>query len=247
MSLLLETYLKQLKLPVFLKSYQQLSRQAEQENMTFEQFLLRLSEQEVITREENTRKQRIRDARFPVVKTLDQFQFTNLPELSKPLILKLAEGDYLTKAQNIALLGNSGTGKTHLAVALGMEACKQGKRVLFYTAAELVNLLTEAQTACRLSRVAAHLKKQDLLIIDELGYLPLDEKGAKLFFSVFSDRYERGSILVTSNLPFENWETIFQDASMTVALLDRLTHHCQIIPMNGDSYRVKESLKNRNN
>lgn len=244
-SLLLEAQLKKLRLPTFLKVYPQLSRQAEEGNLTFEQFLLALVEQEINNREENTRKQRIRAARFPASKTLEQFDFTSVPELSKPLILKLAQGGYLEKQENIALLGNSGTGKTHLAIALGLEACKQGKRVLFYTAAELVNALLEAQAQYRLSRLENQLGKQDLLIIDELGYLPLDAQGVKLLFSVFANRYERGSILLTSNLPFEKWEGLFQDPSMTVALLDRLTHHCHILPLNGESYRFKESLKKR--
>lgn len=244
--LLLQTYLKKLRLPTFLKLYPQLSRQAEEGNLTFEQYLLRLVEQEVLNREENTHKQRLRYARFPAQKMLEQFDFTQVPELSKPLVLKLAQGHYLEQKENIVLLGNSGTGKTHLAVALGMEACKQGRRVQFYTAAELVNTLLEAQSQYRLSRLENQLDRQDLLILDELGYLPLDVQGAKLLFSVFANRYERGSILVTGNLTFDKWQSIFQDPAMTAALLDRLTHHCHILPLNGESYRFKESSKKQN-
>lgn len=242
-ALLLEAQLKKLRLPTFQKHYPELSRQAEKGNFTYEQFLLALVEQEVATREENTRKQRIRQARFPSPKLLEQFDFTALPALNKPLVLKLAQGDYLEKRENIVLLGNSGTGKTHLAIALGLEACKQGKRVLFFTAAELINALSEAQAQYRLSRLEHRLDSQDLLIIDELGYLPLEEKGAKLLFSVFAQRYERGSLMVTSNLPFEKWDTVFQDAALSAALLDRLTHHCHILEMNGESYRFKKSRK----
>ncbi len=159
------------------------------------------------------------------------------------MILKLAQGDYLQASENIVLPGNSGTGKTHLAIALGMEACTQGKRVAFYTAAELVNLLLEAQAQYRLSRVEHRLNQLDLLIVDELGYLALDGNGVKLLFSVFAARYERKATVVTTNLPFEQWESIFGDPAMTVALVDRLAHHCHMVQMNGDSYRFKQSLK----
>jgi DNA replication protein DnaC len=244
-AILLDIHLKRLRLPSMLRHYRKLATQAAQSNLTHEQFLLALLEQEVQSREENTRKQRIRQARFPAPKTLEQFEFTALPSLNKPLILKLAQGEYLTQAKNIVLLGNSGTGKTHLATALGMEACTHGKKVAFHTAAELVNLLLEAQAQYRLSRVEHKLNQLDLLIVDELGYLALDGNGVKLLFSVFANRYERKSTIVTTNLPFEQWETIFGDAAMTAALVDRLTHHCHLLEMNGDSYRFKQSLGKR--
>ncbi len=241
----METYLKKLRLPSVAQHYRKLATQAAQGNLTHEQFLLGLLEQEVQSQEENTRKARIKQARFPMPKTLEQFNFSVLPALNKPLILKLAQGEYLAKASNIVLAGNSGTGKTHLAVALGMEACAQGKRVAFYTAAELVNTLLEAQSQYRLSRVEHKLNQLDLLIVDELGYLALDDKGITLLFNVFANRYERKSTLVTTNLPFEQWETVFKDSAMTVALVDRLTHHCHLLEMNGDSYRFKQSLKEK--
>lgn len=243
--LLMETYLKKLRLPSVAQHYRKLASEAAQGNLTHEQFLLALLEQEVTSQEENTRKARIKQARFPMPKTLEQFNFSVLPTLNKPLILKLAQGEYLSKAENIVLAGNSGTGKSHIAIALGMEACAQGKRVGFYTAAELVNALLEANAEYRLSRVTHKLQTLDLLIVDELGYLALDENGVKLLFNVFANRYERKSTIVTTNLPFKQWQSIFQDSAMTVALVDRLTHHCHILEMNGDSYRFKQSLKEK--
>lgn len=237
--------MKKLRLPSVAQHYRKLASQAAQGNLTHEQFLLGLLEQEVQSQEENTRKARIKQARFPMPKTLEQFNFSILPSLNKPLILKLAQGEYLSKAENIVLAGNSGTGKSHIAIALGMEACAQSKRVGFYTAAELVNTLLEGQSQYRLSRVEQKLQTLDLLIVDELGYLDLDDKGVKLLFSVFASRYERKSTVITTNLPFKQWESIFKDTAMTVALVDRLTHHCHIIEMNGDSYRFKHSLKEK--
>jgi DNA replication protein DnaC len=244
-ALLLETNLKKLRLPNILKQYRKLASHAAEGNLTHEQFLHLLLDQEVQTREENTLKQRIRQARFPAEKTLSGFEFTAMPNLNKPLLLKLAQGDYISKAENIVLLGNSGTGKTHLATALGLEACREGKKVAFYTAADLVTQLLESQAQYQLSRLETRLKKLDVLIVDELGYLALDENGVKLLFSVFASRYERKSTIVTTNLPFEQWEQVFKDRAMTAALVDRLTHHCHLLEMNGDSYRFRQGLKKR--
>jgi DNA replication protein DnaC len=240
--LLLYVYLKKLRLPTMLKHYRKLASQAAQANMTHEQYLHAIAELEVNSRESNAQIQRIRQARFPTTKTLEQFEFSAVPSLNKPLILKLAQGDYITEAKNVIFGGDSGTGKSHLAIALGIEVCAQGHHVGFYTAAELVNSLLEAKVKYQLSRLEKKLMALDVLIVDELGYLALDENGVKLLFNVFSNRYERKSTLVTTNLPLEEWDTVFKDPAMTVALVDRLTHHCHLVQMNGDSYRFKQSL-----
>jgi DNA replication protein DnaC len=228
-----------------LSHYRKLASQAAQGNLTHEQYLHTLAELEVQSRDSNAKTQRIRQAKFPTPKTLEQFEFSAVPSLNKPLILKLAQGEYIQKAENVILGGSSGTGKSHLATALGMEACTQGYHVGFYTAADLVNMLLEAQSQYKLSRLENKLHALDVLIVDELGYLALDENGVKLLFNVFSSRYERKSTMVTTNLPFEEWDTVFRDPAMTVALVDRLTHHSHLVQMNGDSYRFKQSLKSK--
>jgi DNA replication protein DnaC len=180
--LLLEAYLKRLKLPAMLTHYQEMARQAEQGSQTYEGYLLALSELETHQREENAYKRRVSQARFPLVKTLDRFDFSAIPTLNKAAVLHLAQGEYIGKKENLLLMGNSGTGKTHLATALGLCACQQAKNVRFFTAAGLINQLTEAQAGLRLSQVQRVLAKLDLLIIDEIGYVPFSERGAELLF-----------------------------------------------------------------
>ena len=171
--------------------------------------------------------------------------FPAIPSLNKRLVLELARSEYLDRRENVLALGNSGTGKTHLALALGRAACQQGYRVRFTTAAALVNDLLEARDDKRLLRLQKQLAKQDLLIVDELGYVPLSKTTAELLFEIFSQRYEQASTLVTSNLPFNEWTEIFGSERLTGALLDRLTHHVHILELNGDSYRLEHSKKAR--
>jgi DNA replication protein DnaC len=240
-TLLLQTNLKHLRLPTIGAEFALLARQAAGES--HEQYLLRLTELELAARAANTLKARIHAAGFPIHKDFDTYDFTALPQLNKPKILELARGEWLAQHFNCALIGSAGTGKTHLAIALGLAACRQGRRVRFFTAANLVTRLEEAQKQYQLERFLAQLDRLDLLICDELGYLSFTRGGAELLFQVFADRYERASLLVTSNLPFGDWGQVFQGERMTAALLDRLTHHCHIFEMNGESYRFRESVK----
>lgn len=241
--MLLKNNLKLLRLPTVAAEFAKLSREASDSGESHEQYLLRLTELEVAARAGNALRARIKLAGFPVLKDLDAYDFTLTPGLSKQKVLELARGEWIGQNYNVCLIGNAGTGKTHLAIALGQAACRLGKRVRFYTAAALVNLLEEAQKQYRLERLLAQLDKADLLVVDELGYLSFSRVGAELLFQVFADRYERASILITSNLPFGDWGQVFQGERMTAALLDRLTHRCHIFEMNGESYRFRESAK----
>jgi DNA replication protein DnaC len=243
--MLLRSNLKQLRLPAMLAEFEKLAREAAAANETFEQYLLRLTELELAARTSNAVQARVRQAGFPVHKDFDTFDFTAAPALSKPKVLELARGQWIEQRFNICLVGSPGTGKTHVATALGLAACRQGKRVRFVTAAALVTRLEEAQKQYQLDRLLAQLDRTDLLICDELGYLSLGRGGAELLFRVFADRYERRSLLVTSNLAFSEWGQVFQGERMTAALLDRLTHRCHILEMNGESFRFRESMKSK--
>ena len=243
--MLIQHHLKRLRLPTIGKQYQKLAQEASRENRTYEDFLLSLIEAEAAQREENTRKRLIAQARFPYIRTLDQFDFSTIPSVNKAMVLELAKGDYLAKNENIVLIGNMGTGKTHTAVALGLLACQSGRRVRFYTATGLINELLEAQDQHTLGKRLTQLAKVDLLIVDEVGFVPFSPEGARLLFQTFSERYLKGSLLITSNLEFSRWLEVFGDERLTGALLDRLTHHCHVLEFNGDSYRFKESLRER--
>ena len=238
---LLGHHLKALRLPTFLREYDKVARQCAAEGLDHVRYLLRLAELEMIDREQRLVERRIRAARFPSVKSLDSYDFTALPSLNKALVLELARCEYLARRENVIALGNAGTGKTHLALGLGLAACQKGLAVGFTTAAALVHELIEARDEKRLLRLQRQLAACQLLIIDELGYVPLSPTGAELLFEVFSHRYERGSVIVTSNLPFDEWTSVFGSERLTGALLDRLTHHVHILEMNGESYRLRQS------
>jgi DNA replication protein DnaC len=243
--LLLEHHLKQLRLPTFLREYDKVARQSAVEQATYAAYLLRMAELELLERERRAIERRIRQARFPVVKTMDSFDFLAIPSLNKTMVLELARCEFLTRRENVLLLGNSGTGKTHIALALGLAACQRGHRVRFTTAAALVSELIEARDERKLLRFQKQIAAYELLIVDELGFVPLSKTGAELFFEMLSQRYERGSTMVTSNLPFAEWTEVLGSERLTGALLDRLTHHVHILEMNGDSYRLKQSRRKR--
>lgn len=240
--MLLKSNLKQLRLPTIGAEFQKLAREAAAANEDHQRYLLRLTEMEVSARAANAMQARIKQAGFPVLKDLDTYDFSIMPQLNKPKVLELARGAWIEQHENVVLIGSPGTGKTHLATALGLAACRQGRRVRFISAAALVNRLEEAQKEYRLEKLLRQLDKTDLLICDELGYLSFSRSGAELLFQVFADRYERASLLITSNLAFGDWGQVFQGERMTAALLDRLTHRCHILEMNGESYRFRESL-----
>ena len=237
--MLLKHNLKTLRLPTMLSEYAQLAREAADADENYEQFLLRLTELEVATRAANALAARIKNASFPVLKDLDTYDFSAMPSLSKQKILELARGQWIQENTNACFIGNAGTGKTHLSVALGQAACRVGKRVRFFTAATLVNQLEEAQKQYRLERMMSALEKLDLLIVDELGYLSFSRSGAELLFQVFAERYERGSILITSNLPFSEWGQVVPDPRLVAAIVDRVTFNAHIIETGTDSYRLR--------
>jgi DNA replication protein DnaC len=242
---LLEHHLKALRLPTILREYDKVAQQCAAEDVDYPRFLLRLTEQELLDRERRATERRVRQAKFPVLKSLDSFDFLAIPSLNKAMVLELARSEFIARRENALLLGNSGTGKTHIALALGLAACQKGYRVRFTTAAAMVHELIEAKDEKRLLRYQKQMAAYELLIVDELGFVPLSKTGAELLFEVFSQRYERGSTMVTSNLPFQEWTEILGSERLTGALLDRLTHHVHILEMNGDSFRLKQSRKKR--
>jgi len=242
---LLEQYLKRLRLPTMIRNHERVGKEAEGNKASYQEYLCCLSELEIQAREENTRKDRLSKAKFPAMKTLDQFKFDEIQSLDKSAVLQLFTGQYLTTAENIVLLGGQGTGKTHLATALGIEACAAGKKVRFYSVGDLVHQLLEARDARQVFRMQQQLARYDLLILDELGMTDCKQDGGNLLFQVISSRYERCSTIITTNLEFKDWTSVFGTQQLTNALLDRLIHRCQIVTMNGDSYRFKESVRRK--
>ena len=239
--ILLNHRLKSLRLPTVLREYGKLAKQAATEGLDHVQFLARLIELEMIDRERRMIERRIKAAKFPAVKSLDSFDFKAIPALNKMQVLELARCEWIERRENVIALGPSGTGKTHIALGLGLSACQKGLSVGFVTAAALVHELMEARDERRLLRLQKQMVSHKLLIIDELGFVPLSKTGAELLFELISQRYERGATLITSNLPFDEWTETFGSERLTGALLDRLTHHVNILEMNGESYRLGQS------
>src|SRR2546429_7220724 len=240
---LLETYLRALRLTTFAQNYQVFAQDAARSNLSFERYLFGLCEAEMLQREANRVERAIANAKFPVLKELDSFDFSAVGGLSKARVVELAQGGYLAKKESIILVGNPGLGKTHVATGLALAACKQGKRVRFFGTAGLVNDLLAAQKELRLSKFMAPLLKLDLVVLDEVGFIPFSTEGAQLLFQFCSDVYERVSIMVTTNLRFGDWNSIFGTETMTAALLDRLTHKAHILEFVGESYRFRQRLR----
>jgi DNA replication protein DnaC len=245
--LLLDHITKQLRMPTVAKQYRSLAREAEERNLSYEEFLLALLEAETQTREENQKQRRLKQASFPVHKTLDIYDFSLMPSINKNKLMTLAKGEFVEKKENIIFLGNSGTGKTHLGTGLGIAMIENGYKVKFITASDLVEELLMANQEHKLSVFEKRWLKFDVIIVDELGYVPFSKTGAELLFQFFSSRYERASVIITTNLEFQEWTKLFGDEKMTAALLDRLTHRSHILLLNGESYRFRQSMKQREN
>jgi DNA replication protein DnaC len=240
---LLETYLRELRLPTMLRTYRQVAQDAAQAQLGYDAFLLAWAEQELAQRDRNRQQQRIKEARFPLLKELSDFDFSCIQSPAQAQILALASGHYIPAAEPVILVGNPGLGKTHIGIALALAACRQGYKVRFYNVAALVNELLAAQAEQRFSRFLNTALKQRLIVLDELGFIPLSPTAAQLLFQFCSALYERVPLLITTNLRFADWTQIFGDERLSVALLDRLTHRAHILEFVGESFRLRQTRK----
>jgi DNA replication protein DnaC len=244
-TVLLKHHLKALRLPTVAAECEKVATRAAAENVDHLGFLLQVVEAELLERERKAADRRLKAARLPAPKTLAEFDLAAGPSVNQPLVLDLARGDYLDRRENVLLVGPSGTGKTHLATGLAMAACAQGRRVRFWRVTELITTLREADDGRHLLRLRQQLAKLDLLVLDEFGYVPASKAGAELLFDVIGTAYERTSVILTTNLPFENWTEVLGSERLTGAALDRITHRCQIIETTGESYRLQDAKRRR--
>ena len=242
--MLLQNQLQLLRLQAFVDEYESLAQDAAQAHWSHEKYLATLTNQEVERRTRNRRQRRIKEAHFPLLKELADFDFAAIPQLNQPLVLELAKGRYLQEASPVIMVGAPGLGKTHLAISLGLAACRGGHRVRFYTVTALVNDLQQAQNEQRLTKFIDQALRHKLIILDELGYIPFSTTGAQLLFQFCSALHERVSLIITTNLPFGDWVQVFGDERLTTGLLDRITYRAQILEFVGDSYRFRHAQAN---
>lgn len=241
--LLLKHHLDLLRLPTVKAECEQTARECARANVDHLGYLLRLCERELADRDRRATERRIRAARFPQVKSLDEFDFTAQPSLNRVLILELARCEFIAARESVILVGNPGTGKTHIASGIALSACQRGKKVRFYRVTELLTLLLEAREERTLGRLRAQLARLDLLVLDEFGYVPASQTGAELLFDIISTAYEKTSVVLTTNLPFERWTEVLGNERLVAATLDRLTHRCHVLEASGESYRLKEAKR----
>ncbi len=238
---LLHHHLKALRLPTIGAECEKVARRAASDGVDHLTYLLQVSELELLERERKAAERRLKAARFPTLKSFESFDFTARPSVNKALVSELARAEFIDRRENVLFVGNPGTGKSHLAIALSAAVCAKGYRVRFFRVTELVTLLIEARDERGLLGLRARLAKLDLLVLDEFGYVPASKVGAELLFDVISTAYERTSVIVTTNLPFDHWTEVLGSERLTGATLDRLTHRCQIIETKGESYRLKDA------
>jgi len=229
-----------LKAPSLAQSIERLAERARSEGWSHEEFLAACLEREVAARQANGGEIRVRAARFPARKTIEEFDFDHQRSLRREVVAHLGTLDFIAAKDNVVFLGPPGTGKTHLSIGLGIRACQAGHRVAFATAAEWVDRLGEAHQQGRLHAELTRLGRIPVLVIDEVGYIPFDGEAANLFFQLISARYERASVIVTSNKPFGRWGEVFGDPVVAAAMIDRLVHHAEVVNLKGDSYRLKD-------
>ena len=242
-TVLLKHHLKALRLPTINAECEKVAANAATDNIDHLSYLLQLTELELLERERKAAERRMKAAKFPTTKSLATFDFLARPSVNKMLVLELARCSFIDERENVLFIGNPGTGKSHLATAIAAEACAKGYSVRFFRVTELVTMLIEAKDPRTSQRLKTQLSKLELLVLDELGYVPATKIGAELLFDVIATAYERSSVMVTTNLPFENWTEVLGSERLTGATLDRLTHRCKIIETKGESYRLQDATR----